>query len=102
MIEELTLEILTAEKNAYGKVIRMMAHEVNNSIGAINSILDVTKSNQDHHPEIRNALQVAIDRNERLNQFMKNFADVIRIPGTSFGKSKCQPINTIRCRYSVF
>jgi hypothetical protein len=29
MIEELTTEILAAEKKAYGKVIRMMAHEVN-------------------------------------------------------------------------
>ncbi len=42
MIEELTAEILEAEKRSYGKVIRMMAHEVNNSIGAVNSILDTT------------------------------------------------------------
>src|ERR1700749_1013736 len=39
MIEELTAEILAAEKNAYGKVIRMMAHEVNNTIGPVNSIM---------------------------------------------------------------
>ena len=39
MIEELTAEILAAEKKAYGKVIRMMAHEVNNTIGPVNSIL---------------------------------------------------------------
>src|ERR1035438_4537596 len=40
MIEELTAEILEAEKKSYGKVIRMMAHEVNNTIGPVNSILD--------------------------------------------------------------
>jgi len=62
-LEELTVEILAAEKKAYGKVIRMMAHEVNNSIGAINSILEV-----------------AIERNDRLNYFMRNFADIIRLP----------------------
>src|SRR3954454_15057150 len=39
VIEELTAEILAAEKKAYGKVIRMMAHEVNNTIGPVNSIL---------------------------------------------------------------
>ena len=39
MIEELTAEILAAEKKAYGKVIRMMAHEVNNTIGPVNSIM---------------------------------------------------------------
>ncbi|MEP7323799.1 MAG: ATP-binding protein [Saprospiraceae bacterium] len=80
MIEELTNEILSAEKKAYGKVIRMMAHEVNNSIGAVNSILDVTKTNPQQQLEIRNALQIAIERNDRLNQFMKNFAEVVRIP----------------------
>src|SRR3569833_2779623 len=39
MVEELTAEILAAEKNVYGKVIRMMAHEVNNTIGPVNSII---------------------------------------------------------------
>ena len=84
-VEELTTDILEAEKKAYGKVIRMMAHEVNNSIGAINSILDsilnfeeqIDPSNKEDY---RNALQIAISRNDRLNFFMRNFADVIRLP----------------------
>lgn len=80
MIEELTQEILSAEKKAYGKVIRMMAHEVNNSIGAINSILDTVKKGEIHQSDRAHALQVAIERNDRLNQFMKNFADVVRLP----------------------
>ena len=42
MIEELTADILAAEKKAYGKVIRMMAHEVNNTIGAVTSIIEST------------------------------------------------------------
>lgn len=80
MIEELTAEILEAEKRSYGKVIRMMAHEVNNSIGAVNSILDTTLQLHTGPPEVREALAVAIERNEHLNQFMRNFADVIRLP----------------------
>ncbi len=80
MIEELTSEILEAEKRSYGKVIRMMAHEVNNSIGAVNSILDTTLQLHTGAPEVREALVVAIERNEHLNQFMRNFADVIRLP----------------------
>ncbi len=83
MIEELTVEILEAEKMAYGKVIRMMAHEVNNSIGAINSILD-TLLQRSREQALRDrdyqALQIAIDRNEHLNQFMRRFAEVIRVP----------------------
>lgn len=79
MIEELTMEILEAEKHAYGKVIRMMAHEVNNSIGAVNSILD-TSFQVEKDVDISNALKIAIERNDHLNHFMRNFADIIRIP----------------------
>ncbi len=80
MIEELTTEILAAEKKAYGKVIRMMAHEVNNSIGAVNSILDTTIQLNEASKETNDALQIAFDRNEHLSTFMRNFADVIRLP----------------------
>jgi len=80
MIEELTAEILAAEKKAYGKVIRMMAHEVNNTIGPVNSILSSTLQTKQNDSNISNALQVAIDRNNSLNIFMRNFADVVRLP----------------------
>ncbi|MGV3558181.1 sensor histidine kinase [Larkinella arboricola] len=82
LIEELTSEILESEKKAYSKVIRMMAHEVNNSIGAINSILNVTKTYVDapEQQDVNHALQIAIERNDRLNLFMRRFADVVRLP----------------------
>lgn len=80
MLEELTAEILAAEKNAYGKVIRLMAHEVNNSIGAVNSILDSALHYLEESPDVQNAVQVAIERNDHLNHFMRNFADIVRLP----------------------
>ncbi len=80
MIEELTAEILEAEKKSYGKVIRMMAHEVNNTIGPVNSIMQFTLQAQQHSNELANAIQVAIDRNNNLNVFMRNFADLVRLP----------------------
>lgn len=80
MIEELTAEILLAEKNTYGKVIRMMAHEVNNTIGPVNSILHSTLQSQTRSEMLTNALRVAIDRNNNLEIFMRNFADLVRIP----------------------
>lgn len=85
MIEELTVEILMAEKKAYGKVIRMMAHEVNNSIGSVNSILQSALASKNIWTEptnepLQNALQVAVERNYNLNIFMRNFADLVRLP----------------------
>ena len=80
LIEELTAEILEAEKKTYGKVIRMMAHEVNNTIGPVNSILQFTLKSQENGPELENALNIAIERNNNLNAFMRNFADLARLP----------------------
>jgi len=40
LIESLTEEVMTAEKKAYERVIRMIAHEVNNSVTGVTSILD--------------------------------------------------------------
>ena len=85
LIEELTTEKLAIEKQAYGKVIRMMAHEVNNSIGPINSILKslgVYKSYlpQKDQQEFQYVIKVANERNLKLNAFMENFARVVRLP----------------------
>jgi len=85
IIEELTDEIIHTEKNAYGKVIRMMSHEVNNSIGAINSILNTvlqfnTQLSEADRADYKEALSVAIERNNNLNNFMSNYADIIRLP----------------------
>lgn len=84
-VSELSREMLAAEKRAYGKVIRMMAHEVNNSIGATNSILNIgvdylEELEVEGQEEIQQALQLAIDRNHSLSQFMRNFAEVVRLP----------------------
>src|ERR1041385_3871338 len=85
MMEELTAEILAAEKNVCGVACRMMAHEVNNTIGPVNSIIgSALKTDQlwnGHHSDpLKDALQVALDRNQNLNLFMRNFADLVKLP----------------------
>ncbi|UCD63119.1 MAG: PAS domain-containing protein [Candidatus Zixiibacteriota bacterium] len=85
LIEELTREIIGTQKRAYAKVIRMMSHEVNNSVGAVNSILHSALDLLGRFPpeesaDYKNAIQVAVDRNNGLNEFMANFADVVRLP----------------------
>jgi signal transduction histidine kinase len=85
LIEEFSEEIRQAEKAAYGKLIRMMAHEVNNTVGAVNSILSTVLDNQksfvpDDQDEVIQMLGVAVQRNYRLNRFMQNFSDVVKLP----------------------
>jgi signal transduction histidine kinase len=84
MIEELTAEIAEAEKNTYSKVIRMMAHEVNNTVGPVNSIINLALSDRrlwlDASSEtVKRALGIAVDRNDNLNIFMRNFADLVKL-----------------------
>lgn len=82
LIEELTAEMLESEKKAYGKVIRMMAHEVNNTLGATDSILQTTRNYlvTEEFADLSEALRIASERNMRLTRFMRNFADVVRLP----------------------
>jgi two-component system, NtrC family, nitrogen regulation sensor histidine kinase NtrY len=81
ILEELTAEILKTEKQAYEKVVRMMSHEINNTVGAVNSILDsVNKSRFKDDEEYSNVLQVCTERNKRMARFMSNFAEVVRLP----------------------
>jgi len=92
VIEELTEELLKTERSAYEKVIRMMSHEINNSIGAVNSILNSSLNYQNQITETDRkyfveAMGVAIQRNEHLNKFMRRFADIVRIPQPKKTKS---------------
>lgn len=84
VIEELTSEFYQIERSAYEKVIRTISHEFNNSIGPINSILDslgkyLEKSGEGNN-DFADAIQVAIDRNNALNEFIKRYARLFKLP----------------------
>ena len=85
LIEELTQEVEQSEKSAYDKLIRIMSHEVNNTIAATNSLLNSClhfkdQLNEDDRQDFENALNVVIKRNESLNLFMQEYASIIRLP----------------------
>ena len=64
LIESLTSEVRLAEKAAYERVIRMIAHEVNNSVaGIVNNVSE---------DESRRLLA--------LSEFVTRFANVVKIP----------------------
>ena len=85
LLEELTEELRLTEKTAYEKLIRMMSHEVNNSVGAVRSLLEsvlryAEQIGPDDRGDFTNALTIAAARIESLNRFMTGFADVVRLP----------------------
>ncbi len=85
LMEDLTEELRQSEKTAYEKLIRLMSHEVNNTVGASNSLLHSCLHytgqirREDRH-DFMTALGVVISRTDQLNAFMRSFADVARLP----------------------
>jgi len=85
VLEELTEELRQQEKQTYEQLIRLMSHEVNNSIGAVNSLLG---SFQHYAPQLDPAdradytqgLAVSITRNTQLADFIGRYARLVRLP----------------------
>lgn len=95
LIESLTDEVMKAEKKAYEKVIRMIAHEVNNTTAGITSTLDTVESTLtevENTEDIREVMRVCIDRCFSMSRFITNFADVVKIPEPDLRR---QDLNTL-------
>jgi nitrogen fixation/metabolism regulation signal transduction histidine kinase len=83
LIEQVTAEVVKAEKRAYEKVIRMIAHEVNNTTAGITSTLDTVGEALSEMPDtddLREVMQVCVDRCYSMSRFITSFADVVKIP----------------------
>ena len=97
LLEELTEELRQYEKAAYEKLIRVMSHEVNNTIGASNSLLHsvltyASELTPDNRKDFESAIGIVIARTEQLNGFMRSFADVVRLPAPNRARQELRPI----------
>jgi len=85
LIEELTEELESSEKATYEKLVRVLAHEVNNTVAATGSVLD---SLLFYQPQLAPAdsldFSTAIDavkrRNASLGEFIERFTRVVKMP----------------------
>ena len=85
ILEELTKELMATERAAWEKLIRTLSHEINNSLGASQSLLRSCLEYARHLPEeerqeFQQALTVVMERGRHLSQFMNSYADVVRLP----------------------
>lgn len=85
VIDELAEELRASERAAYEQLIRMVSHEVNNSVGAVRSLLESSLNyagqlREEDRGDFRNALEVSITRMQNLNTFVNGFAEVVRLP----------------------
>lgn len=83
LIERLTDEIRRAEQQAYTKVIRTMAHEVNNSLAAVKCTLDsvLTIAGRERVMiQAVDALRACVERTDATVAFIRSFADMVKVP----------------------
>ncbi len=93
-ISEMTGDVIQAQKSAYGKLIRFMSHEVNNTIAITDSLLESSLhfSSQladGEKQEFEKAINIVRKRSATLGNFMQAYADVIMLPAPHIAKFNC-------------
>lgn len=79
LLESLTEEVMKAERSAYEKVIRIISHEVNNTMGGVRSVLG-TLDKILEMDDIHEVIESCDERCERMTRFISSYADVVRVP----------------------
>lgn len=79
LLESLTEELMKAERGAYEKVIRVISHEVNNTMGGVRSVLDTLHDLTDND-DVREVIESCDNRCDQMTRFISSYADVVRLP----------------------
>lgn len=79
LLESLTEEVLKAERAAYEKVIRIISHEVNNTMAGVRSVLD-TIYETCNESDLKEVIESCDQRCEQMCNFISSYADVVRLP----------------------
>ena len=90
MVEPLTEELYEAEKRGYKKVIRVISHEVNNTMAGITSALYAIQqtSTDSGDGDTAAMLSILLSRIDRMSRFITDYASMARIPDPV-----CRPVD---------
>lgn len=102
LIERMTEEVMRAEKKAYEKVIRMIAHEVNNTTAGITSTLDTVEqalTMEEGMEDICDVMRVCTERCFSMSRFITRFADVVKIPDPTLASTRLNELVSMCKRF---
>lgn len=80
MLEHLTEEIVKAEKELMGKIVRTMGHEVNNTLGSVISVLETIHDIHADDADIAQTVGSCRESCLNLTSFVKGYSDVVKLP----------------------
>lgn len=97
LIEELTRELESSEKATYEKLVRVLAHEVNNTVAATGSVLDSLLYYQPQLAktdggEFGTAIEAVKRRNASLGEFIERFSRVVKMPAVELRPTQLHEI----------
>lgn len=81
LLENLTEEVMKAERSAYEKVIRIMSHEINNTMGGVRALFGVLIE-ETEDAELRDVMESCDRRCGEVCTFINEYADVVRLPAS--------------------
>lgn len=82
LIKEMTREMNHQEAATWKKVIRVISHELNNSLAPISSLAHSGKLmlKQQQYAELPDVFDTLAERSEHLKNFVGNYADIAKLP----------------------
>ena len=85
MVEELTAELEDSERATYARLVRVLAHEVNNTVAATRSVLDSllfyrSQLGESDAADFTTAIEAVKRRNVSLGEFIDRFTRVVKMP----------------------
>lgn len=85
LVEELTEELESSEKATYEKLVRVLAHEVNNTVAATGSVLESVAAHLSQQggadsADFGTAIEAVRRRNTGLGEFIERFTRVVKMP----------------------
>jgi nitrogen fixation/metabolism regulation signal transduction histidine kinase len=97
IVEELTAELEDSERATYARLIRVLAHEVNNTVAATGSVLDSLLNYRSQLAErdagdFVTAIVAVKRRNISLGEFIDRFTRVVKMPAPELRPTRLQDV----------
>lgn len=101
LMEDISNSVAAAERAAYEKVIRVISHEVNNTVAGLTSAIGsiVPLLAEARESDMASLLESCADRATALSAFIRRFADVVRLPEAVLTP---RPLNALIARCMPF
>lgn len=87
VVSDITQPLREEELEAWQRLVRVLGHELNNSLAPIKSIagsmgtlLDRREQNEDWEQDMRRGLQIISSRSESLSRFLSSYARLAKLP----------------------